>query len=75
MGVGPLVISDVIHKTFVEVNEEGTEAAAATAVDMVRGMPPRRFTMIVDRPFFMAICDDRSGAVLFAGVIADPTSN
>ncbi len=67
-------IDTVIHKTFVEVNEEGTEAAAVTAVVM-RGLmaaPPRRFRMVVDRPFFFAIVDHTTGTVLFMGVVVDP---
>jgi serpin B len=73
---GNVSIADVIHKTFVEVNEEGTEAAAATAVKMklTAAMPTQRpFTMIVDRPFFFAIRDEGSGAILFMGSITDPT--
>ena len=71
MGAGPLVISNVIHKTFVEVNEEGTEAAAATAVLMRMGVV-RRFSMIVDRPFFCAIRDNETGTLLFMGFVPDP---
>lgn len=72
MGAGPLLISNVIHKTFVEVNEEGTEAAAATAVVMKRAMTYDRFSMVVDRPFFCAIRDNETGAVLFMGFVLDP---
>ncbi len=75
MGAGPLRISNVIHKTFVEVNEEGTEAAAATAVIMKGRMPPKPFTLCVDRPFFAAIRDNSTGAVLFAGYVLDPTQD
>jgi len=71
MSAGPLVISKVIHKTFIEVNEEGTEAAAATAVLMLRGVV-RRFSMIVDRPFFCAIRDNETGTLLFIGFVPDP---
>lgn len=73
MGAGPMLISNVIHKTVVEVNEEGTEAAAATAVVIIRGMLPEPFTLTVDRPFFTAIRDNTTGAVLFTGFILDPT--
>ncbi|BAC89911.1 serpin family protein [Gloeobacter violaceus] len=70
----PALISEVIHKTFVDVNEEGTEAAAATGVIVARtsavATPP--FRMVVDRPFFFAIQDNRTGTLLFAGAIADP---
>ena len=72
MGVGPLMISNVIHKTFIDVNEEGTEAAAATAVVMVRS-PAMGFRMIVDRPFFCAIRDRETGLLLFMGWVVDPT--
>jgi serpin B len=63
-------ISDVKHKTFVEVNELGTEAAGATSVEIgVVSLPPQ---FVVDRPFFVAIRDDRTGTVLFMGQIVDP---
>ncbi len=69
-------IDDVIHKTFVEVNEEGTEAAAATVVKMLVGAAPSRpqktFTMLVDRPFFVVIDDSETGALLFMGAIVEP---
>lgn len=73
---GVVYIDDVIHKTFVEVNEEGTEAAAITAVQMAmtaRIVPPQEtFTMVVDRPFFVAIDDSETGALLFLGAIVEP---
>ena len=67
-------ISEVKHKTYVKVNEEGTEAAAVTSVGMgISSVSvPQRFTMIVDRPFFVAIRDDTSRTVLFMGSIVDP---
>jgi serine protease inhibitor len=74
MGAGVLKIDEVRHKTFVEVNEEGTEAAAVTAVTMMRAsfVPKRTFRMVVDRPFFCAIRDNQSGAILFMGAIVEP---
>ncbi len=72
MGVGDLIISAVIHEAFLEVNEEGAEAAAATAVVMTRSRPPDHFSMVVDRPFFCAICDQETGAILFMGWILNP---
>lgn len=72
MGVGPLMISNVVHKTLVDVNEEGTEAAAATAVVMTRS-PSMGFEMVVDRPFFCAIRDRETGLLLFMGWVLDPT--
>jgi serine protease inhibitor len=67
-------IDQVKHKTFVEVNEEGTEAAAVTSIGMIRTTmaPQRNFSMIVDRPFFCAIRDSQTGALLFMGAITDP---
>lgn len=72
-----LYISEVEHKTWVKVDEEGTEAAAATSIRMIApvvvgaSMPP--FVMIVDHPFFFAITEQQSGALLFAGIVVDPT--
>ena len=76
-GIGPnLYISAVLQKTFVEVKEEGTEAAAVTgiAITELAGIrpPPRRFNMVVDHPFLFVIKDDRTGIILFVGLIYDP---
>lgn len=68
-----LAIDFVDHKAFVEVNEEGTEATAATVVGIVRTSAQIRKTFIVDRPFFFLIRDDRSGTILFMGKIMEPT--
>ena len=70
-----LFISTVVHKAFVEINEEGAEAAAATAVEMkaCAGLPPPVVTFRADHPFLFAIRDTRSGAILFLGRVADPT--
>jgi len=68
-------IHDVVHKTFVEVNEKGTEAAAVTSVDvrLTTVMEPEKpFEMIVDRPFFLAIVDGKTGIILFMGSIVNP---
>lgn len=68
-----VVVDEVKHKTFVEVNEEGTEAAAVTSIGVrVTSVPPPPFQMTVDRPFFFAIRDDRTGTVLFMGSIVRP---
>ena len=69
-----LLISEVKHKTFVEVNEEGTEAAAATsvAIAVTAALAQEPFLMIVDRPFFCAIRDNQTGTVLFMGSIVEP---
>lgn len=73
---GPgFAIGDVKHKTFVEVNEEGTEAAAVTSVEMVlASVPPQpRFEMVVNRPFLFAIQDNETGTILFLGVVRNPS--
>nr|MBN2277121.1 serpin family protein [candidate division Zixibacteria bacterium] len=71
-----LYISIVKQKTFLEVNEKGTEAAAVTAVKMkltaARPDEERKFLMVVNRPFFMAIVDNQTGIILFTGAITDP---
>ena len=70
-------IGEVKHKTFVEVNEEGTEAAAATSTEMnVTSASPSEetpFQMIVDRPFFFTISDRQTGTILFMGAIKNPS--
>ena len=67
---GNLYITKVAHKTFIEVNEEGTEAAAATSVGVgIKSLPPR---FIVDRPFFFTIRDNETGTVLFMGTVVEP---
>lgn len=73
---GNIYISDVIHKTYVDVNEEGTEAAAVTSVvvSVTSARPTvKPFSLIVDRPFFFAIRDNETGAVLFIGSVFDPS--
>ncbi len=68
-----LFIAFVDHKAVVEVNEEGTEAAAATNVGIGLTSVPIRTEFIVDRPYMFVIRDDRSGSILFSGLISDPT--
>jgi serpin B len=72
---GNLYISYVDHKAVIEVNEEGTEAAAVTTVgigitSVSPGSPP---SFVVNRPFYYEIRDDRSGSILFMGEILNPT--
>ncbi|XP_019640741.1 PREDICTED: leukocyte elastase inhibitor-like isoform X4 [Branchiostoma belcheri] len=68
-----LFISEVVHKAFVEVNEEGTEAAAATGVRMMKRSLPRPPTpFIADHPFIFLIRDNRSSSVLFFGKMQKP---
>ena len=75
-GRSDLMISDVIHKAFIEVNEEGTEAAAATAVIMVlkssNGNENERILFNCDHSFFHLIQHKASGTILFLGTIDDP---
>ncbi len=69
-----VLITEVIHKTFVDVNEQGTEAAAVTLVDVGRGLvSPEDFQMIINRPFFFAISDRQTGTILFMGAIKNPS--
>lgn len=66
-----MFIAEVKHKTFVEVNEKGTEAAAATSVE-VRDESAPAFYMVVDRPFFFSIVDHKTGSILFMGQVTEP---
>ncbi|MFU8795765.1 MAG: serpin family protein [Dehalococcoidia bacterium] len=70
-----LFISDVVHKAFVSVDEEGTEAAAATGVIMApTAMPPDPDVAVtIDRPFIFLIRDMETGAILFIGRVMNPT--
>jgi serpin B len=67
----PVFINRVIHKTFIDVAEKGTEAAAVTAVEMKVGSAPmepeRPFQFNADRPFIYAIVDDETGLIIFLG--------
>lgn len=70
-----LFIRDVVHEGFISVDEEGTEAAAATAVIMEAVSAPLvRAELTVDRPFVFLIRDDQTGAILFMGRVVDPSS-
>jgi serpin B len=72
-----LMLSEVVHKAFVDVNEEGTEAAAATGVAVAAaaapaGDPEEPIVFRADHPFVFLIRDNRSGAILFLGRVTDP---
>ena len=70
---GDLWIGQIKHRAFVEVNEEGTEAAAATAVEMVtKSAPPRELVFRADHPFMFLIRDNETGTILFIGRMANP---
>ena len=74
-----LYIDDIVQRAFVEVNEQGTEAAAVTAVEMemmpasIEPTPLPPAVMTVDRPFLFLIRDDYTSTILFLGHITDPT--
>ncbi|RED77407.1 serpin family protein [Cohnella phaseoli] len=68
-----LFISKVAHRATLSVDEQGTEAAAATVIEMMAGAAPadEPFQMKVDRPFIAAIVDRATGCILFAGAVSD----
>jgi len=75
---GQLLISTVAHQAYIDVNEQGTEAAAATAVVMGRSAAfraPPSATMVVDRPFLFAILDNATGVTVFLGQVSQPRSS
>jgi serine protease inhibitor len=69
-----LSISKVKQKTFIDVNEEGTEAAAVTSVEIVKESASldKPFHMEINRPFFIVISDSKTGAIIFLGSISSP---
>ena len=69
--IGGIYISDVIHKTFIDVTEKGTRAAAATAVEMAAGCAPidDYKTVTLDRPFVYAIVDTQTNIPVFIGTL------
>ncbi len=69
---GELWITQVKHKAFVDVNEEGTEAAAATAVEIATKSIPNYPVFRADHPFFFLIRDNTTGTILFLGRVTDP---
>jgi serpin B len=71
-GKRDLFISAVIHKAFIDVDEEGTEAAAATGVVMRAKAAMRNPTFRADHPFLFLIRDNRTGSVLFMGRVMNP---
>jgi serpin B len=71
-----LYIAKVIHQADISVDENGTEATAATAVVMAAasGVPTASVTLHVDRPFLFAVRDTDTGAILFLGRVVDPSA-
>jgi serpin B len=73
-GTKDLLIQDVIHQAFVEVNEEGTEAAAATVELMTMGMEITSVPVFrADHPFIFIIQQKDTGNILFLGRVSDPS--
>lgn len=73
-GIAPgLFVGAVEHEAVVKVNEEGTEAAAATGVAIPASMP--QFELKADRPFLFFVRDRQTGAILFMGRVADPSAS
>jgi serine protease inhibitor len=74
-GPDKLYIGGVLHKTFLEVDEEGSTAAAVTSIQMratAMMRPKQEFNLVFNRPFIVAITDNRTGIILFLGIISDP---
>ena len=69
-GVGALSISEVKHKAYIDVNEDGTEAAAVTSVGIVTTAAPP--THVFNKPFIFAIREMKTGLILFAGIVRNP---
>jgi serine protease inhibitor len=76
-GPDKLYIGGVLHKTFLEVDEEGSTAAAVTGIQMratAMMRPKQEFNLIFNRPFIVAITDNKTGIILFLGIISDPVA-
>lgn len=72
-GSRDLFVSNVFHQAFISVDEEGTEAAAATAVVVtVESLPMTDVTLTIDRPFIYLTCDTHSSTIFFLGRVVDP---
>jgi len=72
---GDLAVSDVIHKVYIKVDEQGTEAAAATGIVMVTSMPlepPKELVVRFDRPFMFSVVNRKTGLALFVGEVYKP---
>jgi serpin B len=74
-GTRNLFISAAVHKAFVEVNEQGTEAAAATGIAMgLTSLPAPPIEFRADHPFLFLIRERQTGSLLFLGRVTDPTA-
>jgi serpin B len=71
-----LLINKVLHQAFIETNEEGTEAAAATIVEVgTTSAPPEPIILNVDHSFLYIIRETSTNSILFMGIVADPLAN
>ncbi len=71
-----LLINEVTHQSFIETNEEGTEAAAATVVDIrLTSMPPSPMIFRMDHPFIYVIRETTTNSIIFMGRVSDPSAN
>jgi serine protease inhibitor len=68
----PLVINDVTHQAFIETNEEGTEAAAATVIDIRVTSAPQTIIFNADHPFLYIIRETTTNSIIFMGMVANP---
>jgi len=73
--LGPVNVSGIYHKAFIQVDETGTEAAAATAIVVSRSAPAMPKELVLDRTFHFFLRHNPTGAILFMGLVTDPTSN
>jgi serpin B len=71
-GGGDLFLTAVLYKAMISVNEQGTEAAGASAVDARQSLPPDTAIFFADHPFLFAICDTQNGSILFLGRLVRP---
>jgi len=67
-----LSVSYIFHKPFIEVNEEGVEAAAATAAILSKGCIQPRLDFVADHPFLFLIREDLTGTIIFVGQVLNP---
>lgn len=75
-GSGELYISKVLHKTYLKMDEEGTEASGVTAVEVgTTSVGPQNINIIFDRPYVMILREQSSGVILFIGKIENPKSD
>ncbi|MBQ3217099.1 MAG: serine protease, partial [Oscillospiraceae bacterium] len=69
MGQGDLYLSEVLHKTSLKIDEQGTQAGASTSVIVTEKSASRSLSVVLNRPYVMAIMDGQTGTILFMGVV------